>query len=221
MTTQRWQITCCLLLCLACGIVDAVGFLQHGIFAANMTGNTVLLGISLAQMQWVHALERALPLLAFFVGAMLARLLLNRTGKRSWIPLLLEAALIAVALVLLPDSKLSLAVIAFAMGVQSTAVTQFAGVTLSTVVITSTMARIAEAVCDRLTLPRRQPVAAAVVAGPPLPLYLLTWLCYLAGALVAGLGNVHPLAGMLIAAVLVLAAAWTTTRTAALSSRAA
>lgn len=81
MTTKHWQIICCMLLCLACGVVDAVGFLRHGIFAANMTGNTVLLGISLAHLKWAAALDRALPLLTFFVGAMLARLLLTRTGK--------------------------------------------------------------------------------------------------------------------------------------------
>lgn len=86
MTPKRWQILCCMLLCLACGIVDAVGYLLHGIFAANMTGNTVLLGISLAQMQWAGALGRAFPLLIFFVGAMLARLLLVLTAGDPGFP---------------------------------------------------------------------------------------------------------------------------------------
>lgn len=204
MTTKRWQILCCMLLCLACGIVDAVGYLRHGIFAANMTGNTVLLGISLAQMQWDSALDRALPLLIFFVGAMLARLLLSHTGKRPWIPLLLAAALIVVALAVVPSSLISLSLITFAMGIQATAMTQFAGITLSTVVITSTMARIAEAFADRLSPAVPEPAAKA----PPLPLYLLTWGCYLAGALIAALGNhVHPLAAMSVAAVLIVLAA--------------
>ncbi len=193
-----------MLLCLACGIVDAVGYLQHGIFAANMTGNTVLLGISLAQMQWVHALERTWPLLAFFLGAVLGRLMLTHGGKRPWTVLLAEAALIVLASRLLPDSMASLALIAFAMGMQATAITQFAGVTLSTVVITSTMARIAEAAADRLSAVARAPIQAA---RPPWPLYLLTWVAYLAGALVAGLGGQHPLAAMLTAAGLVAVAA--------------
>lgn len=204
MTAQRWQILCCMLLCLACGIVDAVGYLRHGIFAANMTGNTVLLGISLAQMQWDSALDRALPLLIFFVGAMLARLLLAHTGRQPWVPLGLAAALIVVALAVVPSSLISLSLITFAMGIQATAMTQFAGITLSTVVITSTMARIAEAFADRLS------PAASVAAStaPPLPLYLLTWGCYLAGALIAALGGyVHPLAAMVMAAILILLAA--------------
>lgn len=213
MTTKQAQMICCMLLCTACGIVDAVGFVQHGIFAANMTGNTVLLGLSVAHGEWVHALERALPLVAFFLGAMLARLLLTWTGKRPWIPLLFEAALIALALVLLPSSTLSLALIAFAMGVQASAVTQFAGVTLSTVVITSTMARIAEAFADRLsTVAPGAGAPATPPARPPLGLYMLTWVCYLSGALIAGLSGTHAIAAMLTASLLVLAAAWMTRR---------
>jgi uncharacterized membrane protein YoaK (UPF0700 family) len=205
MKTKRDQILCCMLLCVACGIVDAMGFLRHGIFAANMTGNTVLLGISLAKLQWASALDRAAPLAVFFVGAMLARLLLTHTGRRPWIPLLLEATLLVMALALLPDSKWSLSLITLAMGIQSTAVTQFAGVTLSTVVVTSTLARISEAFADHLGQPRDAP--APVAASSALPLYVLTWVCYLTGALLAGAGGAQSLAAMVGAAVLVLAAA--------------
>jgi uncharacterized membrane protein YoaK (UPF0700 family) len=211
MKAQREQIICCMLLCVACGIVDAMGFLRHGIFAANMTGNTVLLGISVADLQWARALDRATPLLVFFVGAMSARLLLTHLGRRAWVPLLLEAALLVMALALLPDSKWSLSLITLAMGIQSTAVTQFAGVTLSTVVVTSTMARISEAFADRLGAPRREPAPAS--APPSLPLYLLTWGCYLAGALVAGIGGAQSLAAMTGAATLVLAGALMTLTT--------
>jgi uncharacterized membrane protein YoaK (UPF0700 family) len=208
MTTRHHQIYCCMLLCVACGIVDAIGFLRHGIFAANMTGNTVLLGISLAQLNWASALARATPLVVFFVGAMLSRVLLTRTGGRAWIPLLLEASLLVAALALLPDSKWSLSLITFAMGVQSTAITQFDGVSLSTVVVTSTMARIAEAFADPLRW-RRGPQPAAPA---PLRLYQITWACYLTGAVLAGLGGAQSLAAMVGAAVLVLAAAVLTRR---------
>lgn len=207
---RQWQIRCCMLLCLACGIVDAVGYLRHGIFAANMTGNTVLLGLSLAQLEWGRALDRAVPLLVFFLGALLARLLLVRTGRRPWIPLLLGAALIVLALAAMPDSKFFLLLITLAMGVQSTAITQFAGVTLSTVVITSTMARIAEALADRVS-GALSPTALKTTAAarPPLALYLLTWGCYLLGALVAGLGDARQFT-MVVAATLIVAAAGAT-----------
>lgn len=213
MTAKQTQMICCMVLCTACGIVDAVGFVQHGIFAANMTGNTVLLGLSVAHAEWLHALERALPLVAFFLGSMLARLLLSWTGKKPWIPLLCEAALIALALTMLSNSTLSLALIAFAMGMQASAVTQFSGVTLSTVVITSTMARIAEAFADRLsTVAPGAGAPATPPARPPLGLYMLTWVCYFSGALIAGLSGTHAIAAMLTASLLVLAAAWMTRR---------
>ena len=44
-----------------------------GVFAANMTGNTVLAGIAAAQGNHVDAWHHFTPLLAFFLGAMLAR----------------------------------------------------------------------------------------------------------------------------------------------------
>jgi uncharacterized membrane protein YoaK (UPF0700 family) len=190
-----------MLLCLACGSVDAVGYLQHGIFAANMTGNTVLLGLSLAQLQWDQALGRALPLAVFFVGALLGRLVLTCAGRGPWLPLVLAATLIVLAMAAVPSGKLSLSLITLAMGIQATAVTQFAGVTLSTVVITSTMARISDALADRLSAASRRPLTTA---KPPLPLYLLTWVCYLAGALFAGLSSA---AAMPVAAMLIFAAA--------------
>ena len=207
------EVLCCALLCLACGVVDAVGFMRHGVFAANMTGNTVLLGIAVAQAHWVQALERLSPLLAFFVGAMAARLLLSRSGQRAWIPLLLEAVLIALAAFIIDQAHLALFVIAFAMGLQAAAVTKFAGLALSTVVITSTMARIAERVADRLG---GAPAAAPTPGAPaPGPLYAMTWACYLVGALVAALELRFAPVVMIGAGVLVAAAAWTTRSSAA------
>jgi uncharacterized membrane protein YoaK (UPF0700 family) len=207
--SRTWQFGCCALLCLACGLVDAVGYLSHGVFAANMTGNTVLMGIAVAQLQWLQALDRALPLAAFFFGAMLSRLLLVRFGHDARVPLGSAAALIVLALGASPEGRLALALITVAMGMQATAITRFAGITLSTVVITSTMARIAEDCADRLA--GAVPGAAATAGAPsPLRLYLLTWGCYLAGAALAGLGaSTRPQAAMAAAALLIVAAAWT------------
>ncbi|NML47438.1 DUF1275 domain-containing protein [Ramlibacter sp. G-1-2-2] len=210
MTPARLQVLACALLCLACGIVDAIGFLRHGIFAANMTGNTVLLGITVAQGDWAQALGRLLPLGAFFLGAMTARATLRRRDARAWIPLVLEAVLIGVAAWLIGHPQVSLFVIAFAMGLQASAVTRFGGVALSTVVITSTMARIAERALDRLTGHASAP--ARGTAQPPRGLHALTWICYVAGALVAALGAHESVPAMALAAFMVLAAAWTTRR---------
>ena len=81
---------------------------------------------------------------AFFIGAMLARLLL-RLWHRPMIPILLEAAIIGAMSFLPLATESAVLVLAFAMGLQASAITQFGGVSVSTVVVTSTLARTADA----------------------------------------------------------------------------
>lgn len=84
------------LLAASCGIADAVGYVGSGIFAANMTGNTVLVALAVAGRDWLLAGERALTLATFFVGAVLGRGLVV-ANVRHWVPLLTEAVLIGIA----------------------------------------------------------------------------------------------------------------------------
>ena len=57
------------LLSVTAGCVDAVSYLGLGhIFTANMTGNTVLLGLSLGQAHWQAALRSGVALVGFIVG---------------------------------------------------------------------------------------------------------------------------------------------------------
>jgi uncharacterized membrane protein YoaK (UPF0700 family) len=73
-------------------MADAVGYIaMGGVFAANMTGNTVLAGLALGEGQFETAARRMAPLLTFFPGAMPARLLL-RLMHRPAVPLLSEGA---------------------------------------------------------------------------------------------------------------------------------
>jgi len=148
-----------------------------GVFAANMTGNTVLAGLALGEGQFETAARRMAPLLTFFLGAMLARLLL-RLMHRPAVPLLIEAALLAVVDFLPLGREPALLLVALAMGLQASAITHFGGTALSTVVVTSTLARIAETTLDRLW-PTGRPLPS--VATPRL--LALTWIGYLAGAM--------------------------------------
>src|SRR5260370_1344690 len=85
------------ILTLIAGIADAMGYItMGGVFAANMTGNTVLAGIAAAQRHYPDAGDHLTPLLAFFIGAMLSRLLL-RLAPRPAACLVAEAALPALA----------------------------------------------------------------------------------------------------------------------------
>jgi uncharacterized membrane protein YoaK (UPF0700 family) len=74
-------------------------------------------------------------------------------------------------------------VLAVAMGVQASAITHFSGNAVSTVVVTSTLARTADTLLDRLWPGEKE--ALPVVAN--LPLLALTWVGYLAGAVAGAL----------------------------------
>jgi uncharacterized membrane protein YoaK (UPF0700 family) len=165
------------------GIADAVGYItMGGVFAANMTGNTVLAGIAAAQRNYTDAWHHLAPLLAFFMGAMLSRLLLRLLHKPT-AGLLVEAALLAVVGFLPISPEPAVLIVATAMGVQASAITHFSGNAISTVVVTSTLARTADAVLDRLWPGEKKHLPVVT----DLRLLFLTWIGYLAGAVAGAL----------------------------------
>ena len=61
------------LLAVAGGFFDAYTYVcRGGVFANAQTGNIVLLGLELAERQWLRALTYLLPILAFAFGVMVA-----------------------------------------------------------------------------------------------------------------------------------------------------
>ena len=169
------------LLAAACGVADAVGFVHTGVFAANMTGNTVLAGLSLANREWALAVDRLVTLATFFAGAMAGRMLQRTQPDASWLPLLVEALLIAAAAFVDPARAWYVWLVAAAMGIQATVVTQVGGVAISTVVVTSTMARFAERAVDRLagSAPGEAPGSSATHG------LAIAWGAYAVGAIAA------------------------------------
>ena len=165
------------------GIADAVGYLtMGGVFAANMTGNTVLAGVALVALNGREAWHHLAPLLAFFAGAMVSRLLLRLTGSPRP-SLIAEAAILGIVGFLPLEQEVAVVVVAAAMGIQASAITQFARVAVSTVVVTSTLARTADAVLDRLWPGQRDETPA--IANPRL--LAMTWVGYFAGAVIGAL----------------------------------
>src|SRR5260370_30032597 len=106
-------------------MADAVGYMTMGsVFAANMTGNTVLAGIAIAQGGWLDAWRHLAPLVAFFAGAMISRLLL-RLLRAPTAGLIVEAALLA-GLRILPLRPAGAApIVAPALGIHAPARTHF------------------------------------------------------------------------------------------------
>src|SRR5918997_426133 len=177
------------MLSLAAGCVDAVGYLGLGqIFVANMTGNTVLLGLALGQAQGQAALRALVVLAAFAVG---------------WFLVEADPAGLAVyPLIALPS---------LAMGVQSAAVRRLGIPGVATTYITGTLTDLTGGAIARL----RPAVYAAVYDGersgqgrPSARGLLLpadVWLAYGAGAVIVGIMAVRWPSGVLSVPVTVLA----------------
>jgi uncharacterized membrane protein YoaK (UPF0700 family) len=117
---------------------------------------------------------------------MLARVML-RLWRRQSLPILLEAAVVAAVALVPMERETAVLVLAFGMGIQASAVTHFAGAAISTVVVTSTLARTADGAVDALW-PRRTGAAAIPDHGVRLSARLaLTWAGYLVGAVIGTL----------------------------------
>jgi len=73
-----------MLLASAGGALDAFVYLNHGhVFAAAMTGNGVLLGVAVLHRDWMQAMRHLLPIFAFIVGVLAARVLDETFASRA------------------------------------------------------------------------------------------------------------------------------------------
>ena len=139
----------------AAGNIDAIGYLGLGrVFTANMTGNTVLLGLHLGQEQGGAALRALVALLGFGVGLVIGALIVERIrGAGPWPPavtwaLALEAAMLAAfavgmyltaSLREVIEAQALIAVSAIAMGIQSAAVRRLNVPGIATTYVTGTL----------------------------------------------------------------------------------
>jgi uncharacterized membrane protein YoaK (UPF0700 family) len=133
------------------GYADTVGYLRFDAFAGLMTGNTVLLGIALARGEFGHALQTAMIILAFLGGVAVAAVLRGRGVPLAALLAVEAIALVAAAFIAVPAAS---CVLAFGMGLQNAAATQFAGITLNTVFLTGNLQKLVRAMVARLDRPR-------------------------------------------------------------------
>lgn len=198
-----------LLLTWAAGNVDAIGYLALGrVFTANMTGNTVLLGLHLGQEQGAAALRAIIALVGFGVGLALGGLIVERPGSQVRWPRAVTAALALEAVMLaafaigiyftarlreVVETQALIAVSAIAMGIQSAAVRRLNVPGIATTYVTGTLT---SAVTGFIAGARAAPPAGpGRVEGVPagghwwwsVRLQLLALVVYGLGALVGGL----------------------------------
>jgi uncharacterized membrane protein YoaK (UPF0700 family) len=155
-----------LLLSVAAGSADAVAFLTLGhVFTCNMTGNVVLLGIDLGQGHIADAAWSLYVLVIFMLGVALGARLSRHIADEDWPRL--AARLIGLEKIMLllfalgwsfaPHAKepwacLLVALLAFAMALQSVAWTRLKAPGVGTTAITGTIVAFATELID-LALP--------------------------------------------------------------------
>lgn len=194
------------------GCFDALSFLGPGrVFTANMTGNTVLLGLGIAQGNLSAALHSLVAVAGFSLGVLAASFLVesNYTASRpGWSLQTLRALLVESGLLLifaltwllakpgnLTTSAL-IAVAALAMGQQSAIVTSLGFPGISTTYISGTITTLMANLGRRIFLAVRGQTASLLDSTPQVerehPARLLAvWLTYLVAAVIAGYGELH------------------------------
>lgn len=139
------------------GLVDAASYLGLGrVFTANMTGNVVLLGFGVARAGGLPVLAPICSLAAFLLGSVAGGVIVTQLDKRHPAlvarALVIEIALVAASAILAGVGKIRpgatgayvvIVLLAFAMGVRSTAVRRIGVPDLSTVVLTMTLSALA------------------------------------------------------------------------------
>lgn len=157
------------------GGVDAVGYLGLGrIFTANMTGNTVQLGIALARADGGQALRTGVALGGFALGVALgARLAARHPRGQLWswsIGAVLAAELATIAAVALAWWALgpatiaaaplaAIAALALAMGLQSAAARRLGVQGVATTYVTGTLVAVVAGVAGQRRGERREEAA--------------------------------------------------------------
>src|SRR5215813_15395843 len=137
----------------AAGCVDAIVYIVAHVFTANMTGNAVLLGISLGTSLSMATVRSLVALITFIAGIVLGAFLVTDEGqeipwKRIRAAVLVESIVLALfaAVFLLPFSlhdetivEVLIVLSAFAMGLQSATVKRLNLPGIATTYITGTM----------------------------------------------------------------------------------
>jgi uncharacterized membrane protein YoaK (UPF0700 family) len=197
------------------GYFDAICFLGlKQIFPANMTGNTVLLGIALGQGKWVNALLTGSAIMSFCVGALLTSLLLTHRQPGVWTAQVTRMFGIEWALLLLfsllwlitqaPRSFLLITILliilaSLAMGIQSATVKMLGIPGVVTTYITGTITSLMGGLGDWLRSGRYH-LHAPHVAWPQVPetqkkhamaRQASTWFVYILGAICGGAATLH------------------------------
>ena len=226
MPTKRSKIarTSAVALTGVAGFVDAMGYLALlRVYTANMSGNSIAVGMEAVRGQWRETARRFLPIAAFFLGLTLAGIVVEagrRWGLSRRVSLALSIELVClISFVFLarplarqsatfgdsePRAASLVALAAVAMGAQNASLRETGALNTYTTHVTGTLTRLSYAAV--------QSVARAISPRPSrarassLSFLTALWVVYIAGAAIAAIcwQRVGPIT-MLIPAAFVLA----------------
>lgn len=193
------------------GYVDAVGYIAlFEVFTANMSGNSIHVGMYLAQRNWMELLRPFCAIVSYVVGMTLTRITVEIAGRKgirriASFTLALEAVLLILFARATPAMHLGqvvdlaspayftlVALLAFAMGVQTATLTHVGALTIYTTFVTGTLTKLTESFTRMLfwgydqlrqtrmfdivrLAPRQKDVREAAMLAA-------TWTCYVIGA---------------------------------------
>lgn len=199
----KMRNTFLLLLACAAGAVDVVSYEGLGqVFPANMTGNTVLIGLAFGRFQWQALLFTGMTLLGFLLGvAGGARIIGQRDIDAIWSRRITTTLAIEVVLLIgvlicwqslgnsFPNVFWQVALIActaMAMGLQSVAVFDLSIAGVSTTYITGTLIMFISSLVQPQQ-PRHTDAQSNTTRSQEIKLPLGIWLVYFGGAMIAAL----------------------------------
>ncbi|HUC63589.1 MAG TPA: YoaK family protein [Alphaproteobacteria bacterium] len=201
-TDTPWRLL--VLTACAAGGVDGLSYTGLGhVLTANMTGNTVLLGLALGQVEGLASLRSVTALAGFALGAAAAALMVEAPRPPALLARAIRAALVLETAILILVAALwfaaegapaprtvyaLIALSAFAMGVQSAAMRRSGSSGIVTTYITGTMTALCVGVVMRL---RHVALPAPRAAAQPVRWHAAVVVTYGLGALAAGALQSH------------------------------
>lgn len=195
------------------GFVDAVGYIAlFQIFTANMSGNSVHVGMYLGNLDFSELARPACAIVAFLTGSTLTRIAMTVAGRKGMrriatYTLTFEALLLVAFARATPAMKLGqivdlhsaayfflVALLAFAMGVQTATLTHVGALTVYTTFVTGTLTKISESLTRSLFWIYDQAIQSGSAMSDIVRLatkqkdvretafLVATWTCYVVGA---------------------------------------
>lgn len=174
-------------LTLVAGYVDAIGFLRlGGVYVANMSGNSVSVGIHAAHGSWSTVAERLLTIGMYVLSLLLTRMVVDAALERGFrrivaCCLLLEGGFLIVFRTSAGHNA-GIVLGAAAMGIQAATLSKFSDVTIYTAFVTGSLVKFAESAAEWVMGWWKGDPAIRKQAGDDSIWFMGVWAAYVVGA---------------------------------------